>query len=237
MKSTLISDEQRYRTALLESIFTNSNRIEPFPAEVSLLFWEGRQAPALQISDQQARRKQMVLVAQTIKLRPPEAEQLITIPSPLLPFRSIATSSGGFGSAFNNAQQQWVPQESAGVILLKFQIPAVCVPLEVESADVELLIRAASRVVTVESGKHDQLEEVARLTSPLGTHSISIPDRLIQDSCLLGHLFLSINVSDLDDSMKSDTMTGEQDDSWKIERVSLTLRGRRKPGGQSSPAN
>jgi hypothetical protein len=237
VKSTLISDEQRYRAALLESVFDNANRSELFPAEVSLLFWDGKPHSALQIADQEARRKQMVLVAQSIQLRSPQAGQLITIPSPLLPFRSVATSLGGFGSAFNNSQQQWVAQESAGEILLRYQIPMVCVPLEPESADVELLIRAASRVVTVHAGGSDQREEVARISSPLGTHSIMIPSRLIQDSCLNGHLFLGITVSDLDASMKSDTMTGEQDDSWKIERVSLTLKGRWRPPGPSPAAN
>jgi hypothetical protein len=39
---------------------------------------------------------------------------------------------------------------------------------------------------------------------------------------------LQIQVSDIDSEMKSDDMTGEQDDSWQIERVLLTLKGQRK---------
>jgi hypothetical protein len=66
------------------------------------------------------------------------------------------------------------------------------------------------------------------MKSPLGTHSISLPVELIRESCLAGRLYLQISVSGLDASMKSESMTGEQDDSWQIQRVSLTLKGRRQ---------
>jgi len=236
VKSTLISDEQRYRAALLESVFAETSNADSFPADVSLMFWESRTDPALQISDPEARRKQSVLVAQTIRLRSPQPGELITIPSPLLPFRSVATSLGSYGSAYNSIRKRWSEQEEAGEILLRFQVPVVCVPLEPESADVELLIRAASRVVTVDAGGSNQREEVARISSPLGTHKVAIPVRLIMDSCLNGHLYLGLKVGDLVSSMKSDSMTGEQDDSWKIERVSLTLKGRWRPSSPSSAA-
>ena len=78
------------------------------------------------------------------------------------------------------------------------------------------------------SGDSDNLQEIAELASPLGTHAVTIPADLIRDSCRSGRLFLQINVSDLDASMKSDTMTGEQDDNWQIERVLLTLKGHRQ---------
>lgn len=227
--STLISDEQGYRAALLASSFGNTDRLDPFPGAPSLLFWDERQNPALQIDDKTARRIQTVLVVQTLQLRPPAMGKQVTIPSPLLPYRSLASAGGSFSSAFNNAQKEWLLQESTGEILLEFQIPSVCVPLEPDSADLMIVIRAASRIVSVLSGSNGSLQQVAQFKSPLGTQSISIPAELIRESCLTGRVFLQINVSDLDDSMKSETMTGEQDDSWKIERVSLTLKGRRKP--------
>ena len=227
-KSALVSEEQVYRASLLESVFSSVNRLEPFPAESSLLFWDESQTPDLDIGEASARRKRSTLIAQTLALQPPEAGRMITIPSPLLPFRSIETSVGGISGAFDNTRRNWLPQESSGLILLEFLIPSACVPLEVEAADVLLLIRAASRVVTVESGLRDSLQRVAEMKSPLGTHSISLPVELIRESSLAGRLYLQISVSGLDASMKSESMTGEQDDSWQIKRVSLTLKGRRQ---------
>jgi hypothetical protein len=39
---------------------------------------------------------------------------------------------------------------------------------------------------------------------------------------------LQIQVSDIDSELKSQEMTGEQDDSWQIDRVLLTLKGQTK---------
>jgi hypothetical protein len=72
------------------------------------------------------------------------------------------------------------------------------------------------------------MQTIAELTSPLGMQSISIPGELIESTCLQGQLFLQIQVSNIDSEMKADDMTGEQDDSWQIERVLLTLKGQRK---------
>jgi len=227
-KSALVSEEQVYRASLLESVFSSGSRLEPFPAESSLLFWDESQEPDLEIGNDSARRKRSTLIVQTLALQPPETGRMITIPSPLLPFRSIATSVGSFSGAFDNTRRYWLPQESPGLILLEFQIPSVCVPLQVEAADVLLLIHAPSRVVTAESGPRDSLQRVAEIKSPLGTQSISLPVELIRESGLAGRLYLQISVSGLDASLKSDSLTGEQDDSWQIKRVSLTLKGRRQ---------
>lgn len=227
-KSALVSEQQVYRASLLESVFASANRLEPFPAEASLLFWDEGQQPDLEIGEGGARRERSTLIVQTLTLQRPESGRLITIPSPLLPFRSMPTSLGGISGAFDNTRRNWVPQESPGLILLEFQIPSVCVPLAVEAADVQLQIRAASRAVTLESGPQDGLQRVAELKSPLGMHSISLPAELIRESGLAGRIYVQISVSDLDTSLKSELLTGEQDDSWQIRNVSLTLKGRRQ---------
>lgn len=233
LQAALLSEEQRFRSALLESVFSKSDRQEAFPAVPSVLFWAELEEPTLALGNEGVRRKQTVLVVQPLQWQPPEAGRTITIPPPLLPYRSIPTAKGGYSSVYNNAKREWAQQEEAGETLLQFQIPSVCGPLEAEAADVSLLIRAASRMVTVLSGDADSLQKISELTSPLGTHSITIPVDLIRDSCRSGRLFLQINVSDLDASMKSGTMTGEQDDNWQIERVLLTLKGHRQSEARS----
>jgi hypothetical protein len=70
---------------------------------------------------------------------------------------------------------------------------------------------------------------VSLLQSPLGTQSITLPIDLIKSECRNGKVFVQFNISDLGDSMKASELSGEQDDSWQIERVLLSLKGRRSP--------
>ena len=233
LNSAIISEEQGFRAALLESVFSKSDRLDAFPPAPSVFYWAELKEPALTIGNKDVRRSQSILVVQPLQLQPPEAGRTITIPPPLLPYRSVSTANGGYSNVYNNTNREWVPHEAALETLLQFRIPAVCLPFEAEAAEVSLLIRAASRTVTIQSGDADSLQTVSELKSPLGTHSITIPVDLIRDSCHSGKLFLQINVSDLDASMKSDTMAGEQDDNWQIERVLLTLKGHRQPDARS----
>ena len=72
------------------------------------------------------------------------------------------------------------------------------------------------------------MQTIADLKSPLGMQTVSIPGELIHTTCQEGHLYLQIQVSNLESQMNEDDMTGEQDDSWQIERVLLSLKGQRK---------
>ena len=236
LNASFMSDDQKSRVALLESVFSKNDGLEVFPALPSVLFWTESEEPTLILANEGVRRKQTVLVVQPVQWLPPEAGKTITIPPPLLPYRSIPTAEGGYSSVFNNARREWTEQEEAGETVLQFQIPAVCGPFEAEAADVSLLIRAASRIVTVSSGDANNLQKIYEVKSPLGTQSITIPVDLIQNSSHSGRLLLRISVSDLDDAMKSDSRSGEQDDNWKIERILLTLKGHRMSETPSAAA-
>jgi hypothetical protein len=52
---------------------------------------------------------------------------------------------------------------------------------------------------------------------------------MIRETCRNGRLFLQIRVSALEESMQASELSGEQDDSWRIEHVLLSLHGRRQP--------
>ena len=230
-RSTLLSDDQRFRSRLLKSVFVepSKERGEPFPIVPSLVFWDTSETKALEFGDQAVRRQRSVLVVQPLEFLPPAPGELISIPPQVLTYRSIATANGGFGSVFANVKRQWMPQESGAETLLEFQLPKVCLPFAVDQADVELMIRAGSREVTIKSGEYDDLQQVAQFKSPLGLQVFSIPIHLIKSTCLSGKVLLSLNVSELNESLKASDMSGEQDDSWRIERVLLLLKGRRQP--------
>ena len=229
-QSSLLSDEERYRTALLDSVFHPivDAGAEVFPPEPSVLFWDESEAEVLHFEEKGLRRQKAVLFIHPLELYPPEPGKTFVIPPQLLTYRSIVNSDGGIGSSYANLRRKWQPQESASKTMLEFQIPEACRPMFPESGELKLLIRAGSRFVTVLSGDRDRLQPIAELKSPLGMQTIFIPGELIRNSCQQGHLFLEIQVSEISSEMKAEDMTGEQDDSWKIERVLLELKGQRK---------
>ena len=230
-RSALVEDEQKFRAAMMRSVFfdQSSSMAESFPTTTSLVYWSTVNNSALDFADEGIRRQRSILVIQPLELLPPEAGKPITIPSPLLQYRSVATIEGGVGSVFSNMKRQWLPQEVAATTLLEYQLPKVCLPFAVSSANLEIVIRAGSRIVTLESGEREHLQKIAELRSPLGSQTILIPPEVVQQTCLSGKLYLQIRVNDLDAEMKAGDLSGEQDDSWQIERVLLTLKGHRQP--------
>ena len=230
-RTSLLSDDQLFQSKLMRQVFVlpAKDRTEAFPSVPSLVYWDTSESKQLQFEDSTVRRQRSVLTVQPLELTPPDVGVPITIPPQLLSYRSAATVTGGFSSIFNNLKREWIPFESAAETLLEFQIPPVCLPFDVESAELELLIRAGSREVKVFSGPYENLQQVSLLQSPLGTQSITLPIDLIKSECRNGKVFVQFNISDLGDSMKASELSGEQDDSWQIERVLLSLKGRRSP--------
>ncbi len=231
---SLMSDAQRRRSRLLDAVFSNKDRFERFPEVPSLLFWSTEARSPLVPADSDVRSERETLVVLPVQFSAPPAGQLITIPAPLLPYQLAVTGDGGRSSMFDNAHRQWSRQEAPGIALLQFDLPSVCLPFEPQSAELELVIRAGSRQVTLASGEPAALQTVASLTSPLGTKTVPIPADLIGSTCRAGRVYLQLQVGELDKSLNQADATGEQDDSWAVERMLLTLRGRRVPGEGNS---
>ena len=229
-RSTLLSDDERHRTALLNAVFypTEEDQRDVFPSEPSVMFWDKSDSEELHFEGDDVRRQRAILVVHPLELYPPEVGKPFLIPPQLLTYRSVVNEEGGIGGSYVNPRRKWQPQEFASKTMLEFQIPEACRPMLPESGELKLLIRAGSRFVTIKSGERTNMQSIAELKSPLGMQTISIPGELIQNSCLQGNLFIQIQVSDIDSEMKTEDMTGEQDDSWQIERVLLTLKGQRK---------
>ena len=229
-RSTLLSDDERYRTALLNSVFHPEQEAQDgvFPPEPAVLFWDKSDSEVLHFEGNDVRRQRAVLVIHPLELYPPEAGQPFLIPPQLMTYRSVVNDDGGYGSSYVNLRRTWQSQESASKTMLEFQIPDACRPFTPESGELNLLIRAGSRLVSIKSGERDKMQTIADLKSPLGMQTVSIPGELIHTTCQEGHLYLQIQVSNLESQMNEDDMTGEQDDSWQIERVLLSLKGQRK---------
>jgi hypothetical protein len=230
-RTTYLSDEQRLRSDLMKSALHDSSSLllSGFPEQASLLFWRNVEQSPLEFAGDAFQLQKSTMVVMPLELTAPAAGQRIVIPSALLPYQSINTATGGLSSVYSNVGRNWGPYEDAAEVLLEFRIPEVCLPFDTDSAEVTILIRAGSRTVTFESGARENLKSVSQLSSPLGSQTITIPTDMIRETCRNGRLFLQIRVSALEESMQASELSGEQDDSWRIEHVLLSLHGRRQP--------
>jgi len=227
---TWVSDQQRRRAEVYASVFENAGNVDAFPQVPSLMFWAQSNRQMLSIGDSDARRERSLLVVHPLRMERPKIGTRITIPSPFISVRTTQDSEGiGFSSVFDNGKRQWSKTEASSRSFMQFQIPAVCLPFEVDTAELELFIRAGSRTVTVSVGSFESQEVVSTLVSPLGVQSISVPADLIRESCRDGKLYVSLNVSDLDESPHAgdENVSETQNDYWEISRLGLTLTGSR----------
>ena len=227
---TLVSDQQRRRAEVYASVFENTAGVQGFPEVASLLFWAQSNRQMLNIGDSDVRRERSLLVVHPLRMEQPKIGSRITIPSPFIALRTTQDSEGaGFSSIFDNGRRQWSKTEASSRSFMQFQIPAVCLPFEVESAELELFIRAGSRTVTVSAGSFESQAVVKSLDSPLGTQSIPVPVDLIRESLREGRLYIALDVSELDESQPAadENVSETQNDYWEISRLGLTLTGSR----------
>ena len=228
---SLVSDQQRRRASVYASMFENTEKIDAFPQTLSLLFWAQSNRQMLNIGDSDVRRERSLLVVHPLRIERPTIGARITIPSPFISMRTTKDAEGfGFSSIFDNRKRRWSKTETSSRSFMQLQIPAVCLPFEVDIAELELFIRAGSRTVTVSAGSYESQTVIRSLESPLGLQLISIPAELIRESCRAGKLYVSLDVSDLkalEPKDGEDDVSQTQNDYWEILRLGLTLIGRR----------
>lgn len=224
---TLLSDDQLTHAALYERVFSAAGRVTAFPEVPSLLCWVDSPDSSVQIGPEDAESRESVLLVQPLRMMPPPVNAPITIPAGFLPFRSIASETGSISAAYNNTQREWVPRENAGTTVLEFLIPRACHPFRPDGATLRLRIRAGSRQVGVFAGARSDLRFISTLSSPIGVYEIPLPADALTEPAMSGRVYVKLETSDLDAAIRDADATGEQDDSWQIEALELTLTGQR----------
>lgn len=222
-QDTILSEDQLHHAAVFSSIFSPKNRGSAFPNELSLLYWARSEPTGIRVGTEETRQDSSVLVVQPIQLLPPEAGRTITIPPVLLPFRSIADEEGGFGAAYNNNKRVWVERERGTEVNLEFDVPEVTLPLEIASSELKIRITAGSRNVEILAGDPDDMQSILTLEGRVGTFIAPLPARTIQRG---QKLYVTIRVSDAIVA-REEVDADEQDDTWAIENLTLTLQGAR----------
>lgn len=226
-ESTMTSEEQKQRNQLMQSIFKPTERMEMFPNQPSVLFWESSADTLLKFDSPNLRAAQSTLVVLPIRWVPPPAGKSITILSPLMDMRSIETATGGYGGVYNNPRREWVALETPSQTLLEFLLPPVCRPFQLESATVQLNVRAGSRKLTLYGGAPDDLKVIGEFENALGRISADVPLQLAANPALNGRFYLQIEVGPLLGDDPDASADGEQDDNYSVSRCLVTLKGQR----------
>ena len=228
-ENALVNDEQRQQANIYSGIFDKSAHDIPFPSQPSILYWADAQDSAIKIGAEDTVRQELLLVTQPIRLVPPALDQPITIPSAFISYRAVVDDNGSFSSVFNASKRMWDTsgREGQGSVRLQFDLPKVCLPLQTTSAKLRLRIRAGSRTVDISVGQPGSFQSAEQLNSPVGAFEIEIPVDAVQDVMRTGKLWMHIDVSDIVQAESDEPAVGEQDDSWVIEQLSLTVTGHR----------
>jgi hypothetical protein len=229
--SRLVTDQQHRRAEIYGSVFNSSGRDHAFPYAASLMFWAQSTREVLRVGDSNARRERSLLIVHPLRMMNPDIGAKITIPSAFTTFRTTPNSEGlGFSGVYDNARRQWAKTEAASLSFLECQVPVVCLPFEVETAQLDLTIRAGSRTLSVSAGSFESQTLISTVDSPLGKQTIIIPPDLIRESLRNGKFYLTLSVSDLGDSEHDEEASATQDDYWEISQLQFTLTGKRTAG-------
>ncbi|MEZ6059033.1 MAG: hypothetical protein R3C19_01590 [Planctomycetaceae bacterium] len=225
--TTLLSDDQLSRASVYSEVFNDDPRTEVFPNELSLLYWSDSLPSTMSLAAGEMGQQASSLLVQPLKLTSPPVNTRITIPPTMLPYRAVLDKYGGIGSAFSNRNRVWNASEGSANLLLEFSIPQVCQPFQSDFARLDLRIRAGLRKVDVSCGTRETLQLVQTLDSPVGLFTLELPVDLLREAEQGGHVLIKLSVGDAEVVNSDGVSEGERDDTWKIERLMLTLQGQR----------
>ncbi len=228
LNSRLVTDQQHRRAEIYGSILEPAERERAFPETASLMFWAESNHVSLNIGDANARRQRSLLCVHPLRILSPDVGAKFTIPSAFISYRTTSNAEGGgFSGVYDNSKREWTKKEEASTSFLLCQIPDACLPFDTETAKLDLTIRAGSRTLSLSAGGFDAQTLISTLVSPLGKQTITIPPDLIRESLRDGKFYLTLSVSDLENSEQDEEASETQDDYWEISQLQFTLTGKR----------
>lgn len=222
-RDTLLTQTQLQRAQVYGSLFSDLG--SPVPSQLSMLYWARADSSSIEIGDDETRDDGSVLVVQPVTLLPPIPGEQITLPPVVLPYRAALSDRNDYSTIYNNGQRKWIATEKAAEITLAFDVPGVCLPFDVSSADLKVRITAGSRMFEVAGGPRSDMQVLQTFDSPAQTISVQLPNKAIERG---ERVFVRFKVSEPNIEREEGVTAVEQDEDWKIDRVLLTLKGARR---------
>lgn len=224
---TFLTDTQRRRAAVFRQLFQTRGAMRAYPERLTLMYWAESDQRPIHVGDKTTRRIGATLVTQEVTLLPPPIGTDVVIPSPLLPYRAVANAAGGYGGAFSNSSREWQATERPTTAWLEFDVPEVCEPFEALSGTLSIRFNAGGRHVKIMAGRRETPEVLQEFDSPAGLFTLDLQAQHLQTVARTGKLNVQLQIGDAIAAEADEIAAAQQDDTWKVERMMLTLRGMR----------
>ncbi len=171
----ILSDEQRRRQQVYQTMFANDSRDRPYPTRRLLLGWTD--PFDLQFEFPEGVRKiGAALVAIPLSIDAPKSGQRMLIPSSFVHLQTVAGPSGVAGGSplYNMRTGQWVEAKSASQIWLRCSPPAELLPAKIDKAVIRMKATIPSRKLTIASFTNGQVAPVFERANVIGPIEITI---------------------------------------------------------------
>ncbi|HUQ67955.1 MAG TPA: hypothetical protein VM165_00440, partial [Planctomycetaceae bacterium] len=219
----VLSDEQLRRSETLSSIFAKG-----FPTEPTLLFWTNPWPGGLQLSTSSSITG-AALVSIPVTFSRSATGTVITIPTPLVPYRETDGPAGERPSGFYDFRKKaWSAKYEPSSAWLQFSVPRSLLPLEAISARVTVQVDGPVGKLQLAGMTGNGPAPIHTWIDPVGTltYEITDPNGLpLSDD---GKLKLRISAGDPDrpELTKHAGDGAEHVSYWQIESLTLELRAR-----------
>ena len=195
------------------------------PTQPTLLGWT--QAVPLGISSSlDARRVNWSLIQVPLEIERPAVGARILIPGALVRHEIVRSDVSGTGprasragrltTAYDEGRGQWLAINQGGMVPVKFSVPTALLPLQLESAQLSLDIRAAGRTVAIQWWEGDRAVTLSQRESPLGVMQVTLSSAVLGQIQDQGSLTLLIHVSEAEDA-------ATYGQPWKIQSLGMDV--------------
>jgi hypothetical protein len=215
LASAVLSDRQQRRQEVYRELLSGPHASR-FDGRTFLLAWADPLDMHFDLAPE-ARTVGNALLLMPLRLERPPAGVSVTIPGSMISYRQIL-NTGPVRPTLEGSQH--------AELHLRFQIPAVALPLVVERARLSAKIAAPSRRVSIAGWEGESLVELHRVDSPLDPIRIDIAESRLLRLDEQGGMHLNLSISDeLRGAGTRDVR--DVDQKWKIEDLELEAVGRR----------
>lgn len=142
-----------------------------YPSAPTLLTWDKPLELGFVLPDE-AQRIGDALLAIPLQFEAPQPGTAVKVPAPLIGYRAVGRETA---ATYDNDRRQWLgPFTENSQTILRFQLPAAVLPLQIERAVCWIDMHAPSRQLEVLAYQDEQPVSLIRQPNPLGRLRVEI---------------------------------------------------------------
>lgn len=218
----LLTDEQNRRSRTLAAVLTPASGPR-FPSEPKLMVW----ADPLDLRfrfDKGHRQSGAALIAVPLVMERPPVGTEVAVPAPFLSYRTAVGPDGSVASGlYDHRNYEWQERSLPSSAWLRFQVPAVLLPLEPLRAMLTVQVTGPVGKLEIAGVRGQQTVSIKTWMDPVGTLSVEIDDPALLQVTSGG---LLLKVSGGDPARPELTLSSGKTSYWRIESLRLELHGK-----------